>query len=99
MPPIMAEDMQKKALDIAALRARLAGSGGRQLWRSLDELAETAEFQELLRREFPRGAEWSDPLSRRTFLKLMGASLGLAGLTACGTQPPHEQIVPYVRAP
>src|SRR5690606_33617078 len=35
---------------------------------------------------------------RRSFLKLMGASMGLAGLTAC-TRQPEEKIVPYVRAP
>lgn len=36
-------------------------------------------------------------MSRRGFLQLMGASLALAGLTACA--PPQEQIVPYVQAP
>src|SRR3954447_11981211 len=86
-------------LDLAALRTRLAGQTGARYWRSLDELAETAEFQEFLRREFPRGAsEWSDPASRRTFLKLMGASLALAGVSGC-THQPGEKIVPYVRAP
>jgi Fe-S-cluster-containing dehydrogenase component len=40
----------------------------------------------------------TDPVSRRRFLKLMGASVALAGVTAC-TSPPHEKIVPYVRAP
>src|SRR5207248_2843893 len=35
---------------------------------------------------------------RRKFLKLMGASLALAGLTAC-TRQPMETIMPYVRAP
>src|SRR5262245_19247516 len=68
-------------------------------WRSLDEAANTPEFQEWLHREFPRNAsEWLDPLCRRQFLKLMGASLGLAGVAAC-TRPPEEKIVPYVRAP
>ncbi len=72
---------------------------GAEYWRSLDELAETAEFQELLHREFPQGAsEFLDPVTRRTFVKLMGASLALAGVTAC-TRQPAEKIVPYVRQP
>ena len=72
---------------------------GREYWRSLDELAETPEFQEFLHREFPQNAsEWLDPVGRRGFLKLMGASLALAGVTAC-TRQPAEKIVPYVRQP
>jgi molybdopterin-containing oxidoreductase family iron-sulfur binding subunit len=88
--------------DLAALRARLAGEAGPQYWRSLDELAQTEEFQEFLRREFPSAAsEWTDPASRRTFLKLMGASLALAGVGAsgCSLQGTDEKIVPYVRQP
>src|SRR5207247_1034618 len=74
-------------------------SSGKQYWRSLEELAETEEFQELLHREFPENAtEWNDPVGRRKFLKLMGASFALAGLTACTRQPP-EYIAPYVRQP
>jgi MoCo/4Fe-4S cofactor protein with predicted Tat translocation signal len=71
--------------------------GGAAYWRSLEELAETPEFGELLDREFPRFAsEWPDGVSRRNFLQLAAASLGLAGLTAC-TRQPIEKIVPYVR--
>ncbi len=74
-------------------------AAGRKYWRSLAELAETPELQELLHREFPQqAATWSDALSRRRFLQLMGASLTLAGLNAC-TSRPTETIVPYVRAP
>jgi len=72
---------------------------GKQYWRSLEELADTDEFQELIHREFPQQAsEWSDPVGRRRFLKLMGASFALAGLTAC-TRQPAEYIAPYVRQP
>ena len=86
-------------LDLAAIRARLATAKGRRYWRSLEELAHTEAFQEFLAREFPRQAsEWTDSLSRRNFLKLMGASLALAGLGGC-YGPPTEKIVPYVRAP
>jgi molybdopterin-containing oxidoreductase family iron-sulfur binding subunit len=68
-------------------------------WRSLEELADAPEFREFVEREYPQHAEeWDDPLERRTFLKLMGASLALAGLSGCVFQPP-EKIVPYVRQP
>ena len=68
-------------------------------WRSLGELADTLEFREYLHREFPEQAsEWNDPKGRRQFLKLMSASLALAGVGAC-TKQPAEQIVPYVKQP
>ncbi len=85
--------------DIEALRARLEGTRGREYWRSLEAIAETTEFKEFLHREFPRNAsEWLDPVGRRGFLKLMGASLALAGVSAC-TRQPNEELVPYVRQP
>jgi MoCo/4Fe-4S cofactor protein with predicted Tat translocation signal len=88
-----------KSLDLSALRARLGSARGPQYWRSLEEIAETEGFQDFLRHEFPQGAEeWSDPVGRRKFLKLMGASLALAGVTAC-TRQPKETIMPYVRSP
>ena len=84
------------SMDFEAIRARLAKTTGKEYWRSLEELAGSDAFQESLRREFPNGAsEWSDVASRRNFLRLMGASLALAGLTAC-TRQPAETIVPYV---
>ncbi len=68
-------------------------------WRSLEELAGTPEFEERLHREFPRhAAVWDTGLDRRAFLTAAGASLGLAGLTACSKQP-GEKIIPYVRQP
>lgn len=70
-----------------------------EFWRSLDELAGTPEFEEFLHREFPENAsEWHDPVGRRQFLKLMAASLSLAGLASC-TRQPTEKIVPYVQPP
>ncbi|PMP76108.1 MAG: molybdopterin oxidoreductase, partial [Roseiflexus castenholzii] len=94
--------MSTTSQNLNALRARLAQAEGREFWRSLDELADTPAFNELLKREFPRGAaEWRDPVSRRNFLKLMGASLALAGLSGCqfALKQPQEKIVPYVRQP
>ncbi len=91
--------MSKTPLDLAAIRTRLAESRGPQYWRSLEELANTREFQEVLEREFPQHASvWLDSLSRRGFLQLMGASLALAGLSAC-TKQPEEHIVPYTKPP
>jgi molybdopterin-containing oxidoreductase family iron-sulfur binding subunit len=68
-------------------------------WRSLVEYAETEEFREFMRQQYPSQlAATFDPVSRRRFLQLMGASLALAGLGAC-SRAPAEIIVPYVRQP
>src|SRR6201997_5548617 len=90
---------KKSKLDLETARAKVAETKGPEYWRSLEELAGSPDFQEMLHREFPKGAsEWVDAVSRRGFLKLMGASLALAGMTAC-TKQPLEPIVPYVRQP
>src|SRR5258708_40115342 len=81
------------------IRTRLAGLEGRTYWRSLEEVADTPEFREYVGREFPsQASEFTDPAGRREFLKLMGASLALAGVSAC-TRQPEEKIIPYVRQP
>ncbi|NQU27771.1 MAG: TAT-variant-translocated molybdopterin oxidoreductase, partial [Candidatus Marinimicrobia bacterium] len=68
---------------------------GKTYWRSLDQLADSDEFKQIVEREFPEGtSELNDPVSRRTFLSLMGASLALAGLAGC--RRPVEKIIPYV---
>ena len=69
---------------------------GKQYWRSLDQAAATPEFQEWVTSEFPEGYATVDGTNRRTLLKLMGASFGLAGLTAC--RRPVEKILPFSRA-
>jgi MoCo/4Fe-4S cofactor protein with predicted Tat translocation signal len=90
---------KKNKLDLNTARAQIAEAKGPEYWRSLEELAGSSEFQEMLHREFPKGAsEWLDSVSRRGFLRLMGASLAMAGMTAC-TKQPLEPIVPYVRQP
>ena len=84
---------------ILALQDVEPARGGKKYWRSLDELADSPVFREFVAREFPQQAEgWNDPIERRTFMKVMGASLALAGLTGCVFQPP-EKIVPYVNQP
>src|SRR5207244_6650481 len=75
---------------------------GRRYWRSLDQLAETPEFREWVEREFPAGAsEWTDPVSRRHFVKIMSAAFMLAGLggAATGCRRPEEKILPFSKMP
>ena len=94
--PIDPAALKQRFLDSA--KERLKGARGRQYWRSLEELSRDPGFAPMLEQEFPRqSAEW-DPLHRRDFLRLMGASLALGGLAACTRQPP-EKIVPYVQPP
>ena len=89
----------KSRLDLAAIRERLSEARGLEYWRSLEEIAETDEFRDFLENEFPqRGEDWRDAPNRREMLRLMAASLAMAGLSACVKQP-SGRIVPYVRAP
>lgn len=80
-------------------------SPGKAYWRSLDELAETPEFQQHFENEFgqvlPDDAEVSDPVTRRRFLQLMGASLALGGLSGCKGSPvwPVRKVLPYAHRP
>jgi molybdopterin-containing oxidoreductase family iron-sulfur binding subunit len=88
-----------KKLSLAEVTDKLTEARGPKYWRTLDELAQTPEFDEMLHREFPRFAsEWKDKSSRRDFLKIMGASMALAGLSGC-VKLPLQPIVPYVRQP
>src|SRR5437016_4917223 len=68
---------------------------GPQYWRSLDELA--VPFVHARSDEFPPHATELSALERRAFLKMMTASLALAGLAGCGQ--PVRQAVAYVKAP
>jgi len=88
-------------LDLASIRERLASSRGQEYWRCLEELSDSEEFHRLLKQEFPQQAAGCfDEFNRRDFLKLMGASLALAGLNACGRAAPvDKKIVPYVNQP
>ena len=73
-------------------------SAGKAYWRSLDDLADTPEFRALVEKEFPGLAEeLLSPRTRRAFLKVMGASLGVAGLAAC--RWPKETILPFAHRP
>jgi len=68
-------------------------------WRSPAELANAPEFQEMLNREFPEGATEANETDRRSFLKLMGASAGLAGIGLTGCRMPVKEILPYSKQP
>jgi molybdopterin-containing oxidoreductase family iron-sulfur binding subunit len=99
--PPTAEEREPRVypLDMATLRQKLATQHGKKYWRTLEELAADPHFEELLHREYPRGAaEWDESVDRRDFLKLMGASLALAGMAGCGL-PSEEHVVPYVKQP
>ena len=86
---------------LAEIRARLEGKQGADFWRELEALHPTPAFQAFLRSEFPAFAgrlEEDGGIERRAFLRLLGGSLGLAGVAAC-TRQPEEKIVPAAREP
>ncbi len=67
-------------------------------WKSLNELAQNNEYKKFVEREFPEDAtELSDQVSRRSFLRVMGASIALAGFASC--RKPVQKILPYSRQP
>ncbi len=88
---------------------RRSDEGNDRFWRSLAELEpelepepkpeDDAELHRAIARAYPEQAgELADPLSRRNFMQLMGASLALAGIgTASGCRWEEEDIVPLPR--
>lgn len=67
-------------------------------WKSLRELSRNEEYEKFLHREFPEDAsEMTDQVSRRSFLRVMGASIALAGFASC--RRPVQKIMPYTRMP
>jgi len=86
-------------MTLEQVREKLKNVRGKRYWRSVDELANTPEFQAAVEKEFPGSPHgWGDEVSRRGFLKFMGASAALAGLAGC-TKQPDEPIYPYIKAP
>ncbi|HEY8559351.1 MAG TPA: TAT-variant-translocated molybdopterin oxidoreductase [Pyrinomonadaceae bacterium] len=85
--------------NFALLREKILGKSGKEYWRSIEEYVDSPEFAEYVKYEHPEQADtWDSSLSRRNFVKVMGASLALAGLSGCVIQP-SEKIVPYVSQP
>ncbi|MDZ7690113.1 MAG: TAT-variant-translocated molybdopterin oxidoreductase [Balneolaceae bacterium] len=67
-------------------------------WKSLNELAKNEEYEKFVEREFPEDAtELNDKVSRRSFLRVMGASIALAGFASC--RRPVQKILPYSNQP
>src|SRR5687767_145586 len=87
-----------KSLDFTEFRQRVGDLRGREFWRSLEELSRSDAFDEFFEQEFPQQAiPLTKGVDRRSFMKLMGASVAMAGLAAC--RQPDESIVPYVNQP
>lgn len=83
-----------------AVKHERVGVTGRKYWRSLDDQADAPEFREFLEREFPTDASRLLESSRRTFLKVMGASVALAGAaTLPGCRRPDHKIYAYSKNP
>ncbi len=76
-----------------------ASNDGRVYWRSLEQLAETEDFQQFLHREFPENADQppTDPVSRRRFMGLVAAAVAMASTTAC--RKPYRKILPFSKRP
>src|SRR5436190_10394451 len=74
-------------------------STGKRYWRSLGEYSDSPEFRQWLEREFPQGAAElnGDEWSRRDFLKLMGASMALAGVGLTSCRRPELHLVPFTK--
>jgi len=86
----------KNTIDIPESSPELGKVSGRKYWRSIEEYSATPEFKELLEREFPVDASIMDDTSRRSFIKVMGASMALAGAaTIPGCRRPDRKILPY----
>ena len=85
--------------NFALLKEKILRKDGKEYWRSIEEFVDAPEFEDFIKREYPIHAEgWDSSLSRRNFIKVMGASLALAGLSGCVIQP-AENIIPYVIQP
>ncbi len=85
---------------LTELRRRLSSQHG-ALWRSLDQLDDNDAFRRFLHTEFP-GTTPARGVDRRAFLRVMAASLSLAGLAGCDDpddDDPRSKEIPYVNQP
>jgi MoCo/4Fe-4S cofactor protein with predicted Tat translocation signal len=90
-----------EALEHASSRSVASeGPYGKTYWRSLEEKLGQPEHLEATRPEFPEGADLPpNGVARREFMQLLGASMALAGATACSTRPVDERLMPFTRQP
>ncbi|WP_298881539.1 TAT-variant-translocated molybdopterin oxidoreductase [uncultured Bradyrhizobium sp.] len=72
-------------------------AGGPRVWAGIEELSDDPQFQAFIDAEYPAVQEFSKT-ARRDFLKLMGASFALAGLTGC-EKSSFITALPYVDQP
>jgi len=87
-----------RELTFGDFRERIGDTKNREYWRSLDELTRSEVFDDFMHSEFPQQAIALDKgVDRRDFMKLMGASVAMAGLAACNA--PEEKLIPYVNQP
>ncbi|MEM1041563.1 MAG: TAT-variant-translocated molybdopterin oxidoreductase [Bacteroidota bacterium] len=90
-------------LSSAEVAADRAAEGQPRFWRSASDFQGTQAHRALQKDEFhPAATDASDiegdpGPSRRSFMKIMGASLAMAGLTGC--RRPVEHVLPYSRKP
>jgi molybdopterin-containing oxidoreductase family iron-sulfur binding subunit len=67
-------------------------------WRGLDSWADTPAYRRAAETEFASDLKpITDPVSRRSFLGLMGAAMALGGLVGC--RRPLAKILPYAKMP
>ncbi len=67
-------------------------------WRSISQLKDHADLQTIEAEEFfPGASDGPGGSSRRQFLQIMGASMAMAGLSAC--RRPVENILPFSHKP
>ena len=107
-----AKNPQPTAADLARIARELPTVQGKKVWRSLEEWSDSPEFRDHLEKEFPYGAvemhrayenagTASDTTgtlaeTRRDFLKIMGASMALAGVAVIpGCRRPEGKILAY----
>ncbi|HJS91678.1 MAG TPA: TAT-variant-translocated molybdopterin oxidoreductase [Steroidobacteraceae bacterium] len=69
-------------------------------WKRIEELADSPDFLERARREFPAFAALAESaVDRRRFLQLTAASMALMGLSACGLEVSPRDRQAYVTQP
>ncbi len=75
------------------------GERSNRYWKNQEQWANSPEYERLVHDEFLPGAmDEPDGTTRRTFLKMVAASMAMAGLSGCKRKI-SETIVPYVRQP
>ena len=83
--------------------ANQTGTAEPEFWQSVDRWMDSPKFRDDMQNEFPDdAAEWIDPVSRRQFLTLMGASVALAGAIGCNPSlkpASQRKVLPYVVQP